>query len=65
MGIILRLTAPAANMDPRMDPPVETGDYMVSDPSNATTLTNTILSSYYWIQEVGCERACMLLTDLT
>ena len=43
MGVVLRLTALAANMDP----PVETGDYVDSDPSNSTTLALAFQSLGY------------------
>ena len=37
-------------MDPRVDPPVETGDYVVLDPSIATTL---VLAFQYLGYELG------------
>ena len=39
MWIVLCLKAPAANVDLRMDPLVQTGDYVVPDPFNAATLS--------------------------
>ena len=38
MRVILRLTAPVANMDPPMNPLVTTGNYVVSDPYAEATL---------------------------
>ena len=38
MGVVLCLAVPGANMDSRVVPPGETGDYVVFDPSIATTL---------------------------
>ena len=38
MGVVLCLTATAVNMNPWINPLVETGDCVVSDPSNVDTL---------------------------
>ena len=50
MGVDLSLTAPAANMDPPMDPPVKTGDYVVSDPCTVTTLALGFQSLRYKVE---------------
>ena len=47
MGVVLCITEPAANMDLRMDPPVKTGNYVVSYPSTAATLALAFQSLGY------------------
>ena len=47
MGVVLHLVVLAANMDPPMDSPVKTSDYVVSDPYTAVTLILGFLSLGY------------------
>ena len=50
MEVVLRLTEPAANMDPPMDPPAKRGDYVVSNPSTAATLSLVFQSLRYKVE---------------
>ena len=47
MGITLRLTVPAANIDSEVDPPVDSGEFLVPDDTLATTLVLALRSLGY------------------